>query len=100
MITPDNVLIHELIGLEAEVVRCADRGMEGAKGKVVDETKNTLVMETGAGGIGAKEKTVPKKPCLFRFTLPDGRKVEVEGKMIAFDPVERSKKLAQHCRVI
>ncbi|MDD5317475.1 MAG: ribonuclease P protein component 1 [Candidatus ainarchaeum sp.] len=95
MITPDNVLIHELIGLEAEVVRCADRGMEGAKGKVVDETRNTLVMETGA-----KEKTVPKKPCLFRFTLPDGRKVEVEGKMIAFDPVERSKKLAQHCRVI
>ncbi|VVC72152.1 Ribonuclease P protein component 1 [uncultured archaeon] len=95
MITPGNILVHELIGLEAEVVRCADREMEGMKGKVVDETKNTLVIESGG-----RERIIPKAHCVFRFALPDGRTAEVSGKLIALDPVERSKKLAQNCRVI
>lgn len=99
MITPENAAIHELIGLEAEVVRCADRGMQGLKGVVVDETRNTFVFGVSQGG-KAEERTVPKAACVFRFTLPSGKTVDVVGKSIAVDPVERPKKLARHCRVI
>jgi len=94
MITAGNLLIHELIGLEAEVVRCTDRKMAGTRGKVVDETANTLVL-AGAG----REKVVPKKACAFRFTLPSGEKVDVDGGLIALNPVERPKRLAKYCRL-
>jgi len=95
MITRDNLLIHEFIGLEVEVVRCTDRKMEGVRGRIVDETANTLVVE-GKG----RERVVPKKACVFRFTLPSGERVDVDGRLIAVSPVERPKKLAKHCRVI
>ncbi len=87
-ITGRNVAVHELIGLEAEVARCTDRKMEGMKGKVVDETRNTLVLE-----IGGAEKVLPKAACVFRFTLPNGEKAEVCGRMIALAPEDRTKKL-------
>ncbi len=92
MITKGNILAHELIGLAVEVVRSTDRKMAGMKGEVVDETKNTLVVE-----IGGKEKTLPKSACVFRFTLPDGGKADVDGKLIALAPEERPKRLMKYC---
>ena len=94
MITKGNLPIHELIGLEVEVVRCTDRKMAGTRGVVVDETANTLVLK-GAG----REFVVPKKACAFRFTLPSGEKADVDGGLIALNPVERPKRLAKHCRM-
>ena len=46
---------HEWMGLECEVVRSTDKSRVGLKGKIVDETKNTIIVETKSG-----EKTVPK----------------------------------------
>ncbi len=39
-----NMLKHELIGLSAEVVESVNRNNIGIKGKILDETKKTLVI--------------------------------------------------------
>lgn len=87
MRTASNLHLHELIGLEVEVEKSSCRGFMGMRGRVVDETKNLLVIE-GKG----KEAKVPKVPCVFVFTLEDGKKVRISGKAIAFRPEERTKK--------
>ena len=87
-----NAVAHELIGLVAEVARCTDRKMQGIQGTVVDETKNTLVLEARG-----KEIAVPKRACVFRFTLPNEEKVEVDGRLIAVAPEDRTKKMMKHC---
>lgn len=47
MITANNVLRHELIGLEAKIVESTDPSLAGIKGTIVFETKNTLTIRTG-----------------------------------------------------
>lgn len=87
-ITPYNLIRHELIGLEVKVSKSSDPTKKGLKGKVVDETYNTLKIETKDG----KEKIVPKAICVFIFTLPSGTKVEVDGKLLVSRPEDRIKK--------
>ncbi|MFB6203224.1 MAG: ribonuclease P protein component 1 [Candidatus Nanohaloarchaea archaeon] len=81
-ITPENLPKHELIGLQAEVVDSTDEGKTGISGEVMDETRSML-------RIGDRE--VEKKNCRFRFTLPDGQKVIIDGRLIAKRPEERVK---------
>ena len=88
MITPQNVFRHELIGLKVEVALSYHVGFKGIKGKVVDETRNTIKIEDDEGN----EKTVPKKAVTFHFKLPDGKKVEIEGKILVARPEDRIKK--------
>ncbi len=88
-INPKNILRHELIGLQAEVVEAQNPYLVGIKGIVLDETKNTLVI----GEPGGERKTVLKFQAVFRFILPDGTKVLVDGKYLVGRPEERLKKL-------
>lgn len=89
MITKENIMMHELIGLDVKVVRSPDRMMVGTRGKVVDETRNTLVLESAG-----REIVVSKAHNLFRFTLPCGGAVDVDGSLIALQPWDRPKRLA------
>jgi len=86
-ITPENIFGHELIGLETRVSRSSDTSRENLKGIVVDETKNTLVIESK--GI---EKIVPKNEAEFEFKLGK-EKVKVDGKKILYKPEQRVKVL-------
>ncbi len=81
--TPENLPRHELIGLDSEVVESTDPGREGLAGTVVDETKNTLLLDTEDG-----EKSVPKEECVFRFHLED-LKVRVNGRLLSGRPEDR-----------
>lgn len=85
-ITPKNLVKHELIGLKAEVIKSTDSGKIGLKGAVVHETKGTIVLETEKG-----EKRLPKKECVFRFSLQN-EKVDVAGEKLIGSPEERLKK--------
>ena len=44
-ITKENLMAHEMIGLEAKIVQSSDSSRL-ASGLVVDETKNTFVLES------------------------------------------------------
>ena len=89
MITPENLKVHELIGLRASVAKTSSLPRKGLAGMVVDETKNTIVLL----GKDGRERAVPKKGSVFRFTLPGGKKAEVDGSAIAFRPYDRPKKV-------
>lgn len=87
MITPQNIFRHEFIGLSVEVIDSNHKGFIGIKGIVIDETRNTIKIDTGI-----IEKTIPKQDVEILFTLPDGRKVSIDGKVIVARPEDRIKK--------
>lgn len=91
--TRRNITRHELIGLQANVVKSPHPGHVGIKGKVVDETRNMLVISDGG-----KKKWVSKNVAVFHFTLPDGSVVEVDGRLIVGRPVSRVKKRGMMAR--
>ncbi len=89
MITAKNLLYSTFIGLEAEIANSSQRGLIGLRGKVVDETKNMIVIENEGG----RAVSVPKNSSTFRFICEDGEKVDVDGRDIQFRPHERPKKV-------
>ncbi|NYT00872.1 MAG: ribonuclease P protein component 1 [Methanocellales archaeon] len=81
-ITPTNLIYHELIGLFAEVVASTNSSLVGIKGKVVDETRNMLVIE---------DKKIPKECSTFAFSIPNN-KVKVDGVLLVSRPEDRMKR--------
>lgn len=84
-ITKENILGHELIGLEVEVIQSTDPKRIGMKGIVVDETQNTFVIDSKNHSI-----VVPKKECEFEFNLNE-EKVVIKGKEILRRSEDRTK---------
>ncbi|MHA2065618.1 MAG: ribonuclease P protein component 1 [Candidatus Thorarchaeota archaeon] len=87
MITPKELVRHELIGLEARVLESSNPSQVGLSGRVVDETRQTLSLETKKG-----VKSFAKDQCVFSFRLPSGESVKVEGKLLVSRPEDRIKK--------
>jgi len=87
-ITPQNLIRHELCNLSVRIKDSTDPSHKGLSGRVIDETYNTLKIETKGG----KEKVIPKNNTLFIFTLPNKVKVQVEGKVLIGRPEDRIKK--------
>lgn len=86
-IEPHNLVRHELIGLKVKVKKSTNKSQIGLQGIVVDETYNTIRIESNR-----KEKAVAKNTAIFIFTLPNGKRVEVNGKLLASRPEDRIKK--------
>jgi ribonuclease P protein subunit POP4 len=86
-ITPQNLVRHELIGLDVEIKESTNPSQIGLKGKVIGETYSTLQIETDR-----REKIIPKDITIFIFTLPNGTKVQVDGKLLIGRPEDRIKK--------
>ena len=83
MITKENLLIHELIGLEATVVKSNNEQITGISGKVVDETKSMLFLNT-INGI----KKIPKEIADWKFSFDKNESV-VNGNLLTKRPQER-----------
>jgi len=81
-----NILKYELIGIEAEVVDARNKANIGIKGMVIDETKNTLVIETEKG-----KKRVIKQNAVFEFRFGKQR-VRIDGRLLVGRPEERLKR--------
>ena len=86
MITPTNLIRHELIGLDVVVSESLNPLSIGIKGKVIDETQQTLTIQTKKGN-----KKILKRLSTFVFNVKD-EKVEVKGSVIAKRPWERISK--------
>ena len=85
MITPKNLIRHELIGLKIEVVESANKSNIGLKGTVVNETRCMLTIKTTKG---LKKFAKANSTFLFMF---NGKKVKVNGKRIEKTPENRIK---------
>lgn len=87
-ITAQNIVRHELISLPVRIVKSTDPTQKNLRGRVIDESYNTLKIETEDG----KEKIVAKANCVFVFTLPSKVRVQVDGKLLVGRPEDRIKK--------
>ncbi len=85
-VTAENLTRHELIGLEARISGASNKYQRYIRGRVVDETRNTL--KISHRGI---DKTVAKGGASFVFNLA-GTLVEVEGGTLIGRPEDRVKK--------
>ena len=84
MISSQNVLRHELIGLDILVSGAANPKQRGLFGRIIDETKNLLVIETPHG-----VRRIPKKHSTFRLHLPGREIVEIDGSVMVLAPEKR-----------
>ena len=64
MITQENLLIHELVGLEATIMKSNNEQIVGISGKVIDETKSMLFLNTING-----TKKIPKENSEWMFSF-------------------------------
>ncbi|UCC33656.1 MAG: ribonuclease P protein subunit [Candidatus Bathyarchaeota archaeon] len=85
-VTP-HIVQREFIDLNAEVVESSNPNYIGISGKVVDETRNALVIMHQN-----EKKVIIKNVAVFHFTLFDRTAVEINGKMIVGRPEDRIKK--------
>jgi len=84
MITPQNVLRHELIGLDVLVSGATNPSHRKVSGRIIDETRNLLVIETACG-----VKRIPKMRSTFQVILPGGVRVEIDGSVMVLAPERR-----------
>jgi ribonuclease P protein subunit POP4 len=85
-ITPQNILRHELIGLNVKIAVAKDPNMRGIRGKIVNESRNMLTIVDGG-----RKRLVPKDVATFRFKLKDGTLVDVDGARLVARPENRLK---------
>lgn len=74
---------HELIGLFVEVVEAKNKALIGIKGKVVDETRNMLMVDN---------KKLIKDEVVLEVQYHD-QKIKVDGKKLVGRPEDRIKKV-------
>ena len=75
---------HELIGEDVKIVSSSCKGLVQAKGKIIDETANTFVIECNS-----QRKIIPKASSVFEI---NGKKID--GKILVGRPEDRTKKFA------
>ena len=92
--TAGNLLQHELIGSEVEVVNCPYPEKCGKEGIILDESRNMLIIE-----MQENEVAIPKEGSTFAFDLPadeskpeDIVRIEIDGKKLVARPEDRVKK--------
>jgi ribonuclease P protein subunit POP4 len=86
-ITARNLTRHELIGLRVKIIGSSCKSNIGLLGKIINETKNMLVISNGL-----RQHWLPKEESNFQFKLQDDSTVEVEGKRLVGRPEDRVKK--------
>jgi len=77
---------HELIGLNVEIVESKNKSLIGLKGKIIDETKSLLLIQSDKG-----VKKVLKDQVTINIQMKD-KKVQLEGKLLVGKPEDRLKK--------
>ncbi len=77
-----NPFLTDIIGEQIEVIESSDRGIIGLRGKVIDETKNIIIVR------GAQDKIIQKN----RTVIIIGNQI-VKMDNIRFRPEEKIKKI-------
>ena len=92
-LTPESLARHELIGLEVNVENSSNSCQIGLSGQVIDETRNTLLLETKGRVV-----RLAKKDTSLVFILPHGQRVRICGHVLISQPENRINKRMQKMR--
>jgi len=77
------ILRHELIGLEAEIIEAKNKNLVGINGRIRDETRNMIEIED--------KKLI--KDQIKLMIKKKGKKYEVDGRQLVGRPEDRIKKI-------
>lgn len=97
-ILPSTLIYHELIGLDIKVIYSTNPSLTGILGRVVNETKNMLVVENSQ----SRELKIPKADSELIFRIPaelseKGRRsdtfVKIQGNLLLSQPENRIKNI-------
>lgn len=80
------IVKDELIGRNVTIKECTDPSWINVSGRIIDETKNTFLIE-----IRGKQKRIAKNTAIFEFEY-DRKKTIVEGNRLLYRPEDRVKK--------
>ena len=83
MITADNITTHELIGLNTEITQSTNPQVIGLNGRIINETKSMLSINTEKG-----VKSIAKSTNSWKFSI-EGKEVVINGTKIAKRPFDR-----------
>jgi ribonuclease P protein subunit POP4 len=86
MRTITNITKHEFVGTELQVAEAVNQDLIGIGGVVVDETRNTFIIQTPKG-----ERQVLKNGAQFKTTIQN-QEVLIEGHILVAKPEDRLKK--------
>lgn len=87
-VTAQNVIAHELIGIDVKIVESRDPTLEKVSGKIVYETKNMIMLNANN-----KMKMIPKKVVKLALELPDNSECLVNGSDLVGRPEDRIQRL-------
>ena len=87
MITVQNLLAHEWIGLRIRIKKSSDPRVIEVGGSVRNETRNTLIIENHG-----RKLRVSKPHSVFVVTLPSGEETTVDGARMMYRPEDRVKR--------
>jgi len=81
-----DIVKDELIGRYVQIKECTDPTIVGMSGVIIDETKNTFLIETKN-----KQKRIAKKSAAFEFEY-NMKKILIKGSRLMYRPEDRTKK--------
>jgi ribonuclease P protein subunit POP4 len=88
MITKENILSHEIVGLYATIERCSDSSLTNLSGRIILETKNMISIETNRGMKQISKSTAKK----IRLDFGSGSGCCVAGPSLIGRPEDRLSK--------
>lgn len=88
MITRENILSHEIIGLYATIEGCSNRFLANLSGRIILETKNMIGIETSRG-IKKLSKSVARE---IKLDLNSGCSCYISGSSLIGRPEDRISK--------
>jgi ribonuclease P protein subunit POP4 len=80
------IVKDELIGKSVTIKKCTDPSWINQSGTIIDETKNTFLIE-----IGNQNKRIAKNIAIFEFEI-NHKKTIIEGIRLLYRPEDRIKK--------
>ena len=83
MITPENIVNHELIGLDVSITDSTNPQIIGISGKIIDETKSMFKIYTRN-----IIKMIPKEQSVWKFRLNENFTI-VNGATVSKRPYDR-----------
>jgi ribonuclease P protein subunit POP4 len=83
MITLENIVSHELIGLHTEIANSTNSQLVGLNGTITDETKSMITINTVNG-----TKMISKSNNHWKFSI-ENKEIIIDGSKILKRPFDR-----------